>query len=929
MTTFKHSLGYLSGLFVIGAASALVGCGGGDAGTGDQNASDAATAGGSNAGAGGSSAAAGASAGGATATGGANATSGGSSATGGSSSTATGGTSNVTGGSSATGGSAGSSTGGSSAGGSSAGGSSSAGASDGPPLVGADYSIDGFHVEDPKHPQPLLAAELTLTPRDEISLLAPAKSGSGLAATLDDAQKNYAALSASASALLTGATVADTASGNLDDDGNAELVAAVFVGSELRVRVEDSTTTPGPQATRTDKLFTGVEEFVVSDQVGQTTSPFTHATVSLADVDQDGRDEILVTGVTTDGQVVARVYDDKVAGFALLAEPFLAEGKHIAATFAALDDDAAPELAVLLDTGTNVDQAKNLELHVLDDAGARYAELKKLVGKDTGLIFTDNLSTNNLKLLRGNFDDDARDELVAVVDGYDSGENASSPQLNLVAFDDAAGAFKQLPNTRTNQVAPDAWQAIVADTRVQLPDTAPSTGPGQRLTPKRDELFVLASADADNANGKDVRLFHYPFVSGVWTGASVLTVAASVSSPVFALTAAAGNLQNLASDVIVGVKSGTTLTATRVSGKSAGTGSPAQYTLASAALTTYTVASDSSPVFLTAGDFDADAMRVRYLGTKHQELMNPEPIAIVSAPPVKSGINQDYADSWTSYGATSSQQQDETTEYDVTNQVTFSTDISAPIIGDFFGLTAEYSMSQQFGVTNTQTTMKSFTSTSTVYFPEDMVVFHGTLSEVYDYEIVSAGQSDALGARISINEPIATDTYEWPVTDYDAVLAGTGVPTVGAAITHTAGDPASYPSEPTQDTDGLPWKSPAQTVGASLKIVQSATIDVATEVANGMTSTSSTSAGAGTTGLVGIKYTQSWDQAGSYSVSVGKAFHYTGSVGGIDAADYQSWSYDFGIWVHAATLSDKKTQVQMIDYYTDAMNRPSYQQAKP
>ncbi|HTQ05279.1 MAG TPA: hypothetical protein VMI54_15555 [Polyangiaceae bacterium] len=921
MTTFKHSLGYLSGLFVIGAASALIGCGGGgDASADGRNAADPDATGGSAAGTGGAAAA-------------------------GSSANEAAGNANATGGSSSAG-SAGTSAGGSSSGGSAStakGGSSSTGTPDGPSLTGSDYTIDSYDTPEPTHPQPLLAAELTLAPRDEVSILAPVKSGTGFAATLDDAQENYAALKASAAALFAGATVADTASGNVDDDGNAELVAAVFVGSDLHVRVEDSTTIQGPQAQRQDELFTGVDDFVVPDAVGQTTSPFTHANVSLADVDQDGRDEILVTAVTTDGQVVARVYDDKLAGYELLAQPFLAKGKHIAATFGNFDDDAAPELAVLIDTGMNVDQAQNLELHVLDDASMSYPELKKVTGKDTGLVFTDNLTASDLKLMRGNFDDDVRDELVAVVDGYDSGENATGPQLNFVVFDDACGSspckeakpgFAELPNTRTNQPAPDAWQAVVADTRVQLPDTSPDAGPTHGLVPKRDELFLVESADADNANGKDVRLFHYPFTTSGWTGASVVTIAASVASPVFAVTAAAGNLQNLASDVLVGVKTGTTLTPTRVWSAASGSGTPEKYGLASAALPAFTVASDSSPIFLTAGDFDADAMRVRYTGNKHQELMNPKPIAVVATPPVKAGINQDYGDSWTSYGATASEQQDSTTEYDVTDQITFSTDISPPIIGDFFGVTAEYSMSQQFGTTNTQTSMQSFTSTSTVYFPEDMVVFHGTLCEVYEYEIVSAAQSDALGTKITINEPIATDTYEWTVTDYNASLEAGELPIDATVITHTAGDPASYPSEPDASAPGVLWVSAPQTVGASLKIVQAASIDVATELANGGSTTTSSSAGGGSTGLVGIQYTQSWDQTDSYTFTVGQEFHYTGSVGGIDTADYQDWNYKFGLFVHNVTLTDKtnatrQLTLQVVDYYTDTSGRAAYEQAKP
>jgi hypothetical protein len=932
MITFKHSsLGYLSGLFVLGAASALMGCGGDGSTDPAQGASKNANA---------PSAVADPHAGAGPATQAGSA----SDATGGTSgSSATSGTPKGTAGAvsntgarngDASGASAGeTSTGGS--GGSAQGSGGAAGSDHGPTLMSADYSIDAFHVDDPAHPQPLLSAELTLAPRDEVSLLV-ASSHDSFGKTLDDAQNGYAPLSATATALLTGATLVDTASGNLDDDGNAELVAAAFVGSELQIRVADSRTAPGPQAAREDTLFSNIEEFTVTNQAGNSASPFTHANVSVGDADQDGRDEILVTAVTTDGQVVARVYDDSIGSYAFLAEPFRAKGKHVAAIFGNFDDDAAPELAVLVDTGAGVDQGKNLELHMFDDASSGYAPLTTLIGKDTGLLASDTFATNNVKLLVGNFDLDAREELVAIADGTDSGENGTGPQLNVAVFDDACGSvacsrkqpgFQPFPGGKLTLAAPDAWQAVVADTRVQIPNANPDVKPGERLTPKLDEVFIVESVEAENTNGKDIVLLHLPFGSSAWTGGNTLRIAKSVSSPTFAVAAAAGRLDNLASDVIVAVKTDTTLTPTRVWSDGVTGTSPTQYGLESTALAAYTVPSESAPVFVTAGDFDADSMRVRYTGNRHQELMNPKPIAVVSTPPVKAGIAQNYADSWTSYGATQSQKQDETTEYVVTDAVTFSTDISPPVIGDFFGLTAEYSLSQQFGTTSTQTSMKSFTSTSTVGYPDDMVVFHGTLCEVYEYEIVSAGNSGALSGKITINEPIATDTYAWRVSDYNAELTGVASPLDASVITHTPGDPASYPHKPDQDTNGLPWMTDPATVPSGTNLYQTVGIDVSTETAKGMSTTSSSSAGGGSTGLVGIKYTESWDQTGSYTFTVGNAFHYYGQVGGIDRADYD-YAYKFGLWVHEATLADQ-TVIQVVDYYTDAADRSAYKRAAP
>ena len=953
MNTFKHSsLGYLSGLLIIGATGALVGCGGGGdaakaAHGGDPATLDPGTAGETGASTGGSSA---------TGSGGSStaATGGSSASSGGSGGTSKGGSSGSSGSSDSSGSSGSSGKGGAS------GSAGSAGAGAGtslstpkevpyargtfaadvvPARCQANTAKDG-KVTPAKDPscitQPLLSAELTLSPRDEVSLLAPS-TGGGFGTTLDDAENGYAELGVAPTGVFADVSIVDTTSGNLDDDGNVELIVAAFQKSDgaLVIRVEDSHTDAGPQAQRDDRLFDSELEFEVSDSIDGIVSPFKQASVRVSDVDQDGRAEILVTALTKDGRVVARIYDDALAGFSLIAEPYVGKGTGIAAAFGNFDDDPAPELAVLVDTGMNVSEAGNLELNLLDDTDNGSLPLRaKLVGKETGLIRGTTLATRNLRLETGNFDSDRYDELVAFADGNDSGDEPVEAALFMAALDDAKAGFALLPNSQSelplprqnstssgypNQSTP-GWRTLVADTRLQRPNT--SAKAADTLSPKLDEVFVVETVEPDDqSSGYDIKLFHRTLGSAAWADPSeILTLATNVDEPNFSLTAAAGNLDNLASDVLVAVRSGTTLTPIRVQGHSVPGNTTAQYGLKQIPLPTHQVDGANLPVFATGGDYDADAMRVRYTGKRTQKLLNPEPILVLSAPPVNADIAQDSAGSYAHYGASKSKSEDETTEYAVTDSLTFSTEISPPIIGDFFGLTASYSLSQTFSTSSTTTSMTTYTETADVKDQKEAVMFNGTLCEVYEYQIVGAGSSDAISGKISINEPIATKTFVWTVDDYNDALGGLASPIDSKVLTHTVGDPASYASDPQPSTNS--WVSPATTVGGDLSIVKGEQIDVAHEQTNGATTTTSNSAGGGSTGLVGIQYTQSYDTTGSYSWTVGQNLSYAGFVGGIDPSD-GNYSYSFGVWVHNVTLAHGEV-VQVLDFYTDASKLSAY-----
>lgn len=874
----RSSLGYLSGLVLVGACSALMGCssdGGSAAGASAASNDDAgtagtkATSGGASAGgSGGSSAQAGTS---------------GSSGTGGSPS---GGTSS---GGSSGGGKAGSSSSGGSAGSSS---TSNAGATSRETNDG-DYSVDDFGYDEPDGPEhPLTQVETKILRREEVSLLAPAASGS-FGTTLDDAGHDYQTIAgASAASYLDGLTVFETTSGNLDDDGNDELVAAGLVGTAAVIRVVDSDA---------DGLFTSMKELKLDD------TSYEHVRVRLADIDQDGRDEILVLAVTADNHVVARTYEDATESFAFIDEVYRGPGEEIAAAFGNFDADRSPELAFLIDTGND------LVLEVRDDASTGHALLKQLTNADTGLIRGQGLVVGGLRIEAGNFDADPADELVAFAEGYDTDTENGSSGLYMRGYDDAAAGFAQLANTQRDlpRPHPDAsyrytqnwgWQTLVAD----------SNGDGQ------DEAFVLVRRPGDDGNGDEIKLFRETFGAEVakWTaGEQVLEVAIDVGNPnTMSMASATGRDDGFGADVIVAVRQGTTLSPYRVR---AGTTNE-KWISASTPLPTSSVSSATGPVWATSGDWDADSLRLRYTGQKWLELGRPQPIIVVAAPPVKEGISQNYENSGSAYGTAVTKTQEATQEQSFTEKVTMSFEVNLPVL-DFLSAGAHAELSRQFTDTHTTTETVSTSISYESAYPDDIIVFRGTLFTRYEYEIVGGGDEDPIGTKMTIDVPLDHSVYKWTVPFYNAALGDQGSPIDEKILKHTVGDPASYPSVTERNALHPLWQADEATPVHQGSAQTPTSIDLTTEQTSGTSFTTSSEFGGEVGMFVSAGYSQGWDSTTAYSVTTGKETHFVGTVGDIkDGDDYTTWKYKYGLFVYDTHLAGGEA-VKVMTYWTELL----------
>src|SRR5690606_18962901 len=230
-----------------------------------------------------------------------------------------------------------------------------------------EYTEDSFGYLDERAADfhPLDARETALLRVDEIAIVGVNGAGVASALALDDAAHTFAELGASPGEELASMTIFDVKAANVDDDGSDELVAVGTSAGALVVRVVDS---------NAEALFDGQDGFTLDD------AEYKRAWIETADIDNDGRSEILLAAVTSAG-VELRLHDDRMQDYAGLGTLLSLSGaEEIVAAMGNFDDDRWPEFAVLLDTGSD------LELRVLDDVENAYSEITSRTNEKLGIF---------------------------------------------------------------------------------------------------------------------------------------------------------------------------------------------------------------------------------------------------------------------------------------------------------------------------------------------------------------------------------------------------------------------------------------------------------------------------------------------------------------------------------------------------------------
>jgi hypothetical protein len=195
------------------------------------------------------------------------------------------------------------------------------------------------------------------------------------------------------------------------------------------------------------------------------------------------------------------------------------------------------------------------------------------------------------------------------------------------------------------------------------------------------------------------------------------------------------------------------------------------------------------------GDVDGDNMVVRYTGNHWLTITDPRITVAMAMPPVWDSIPQDYANTSVGYGESTTYTDMFSTEVTVRASVTASFKIEDPF--GIFSAETSLTMSEEFAQTETNTTSTSLGIQRTASWdsedPDNYVVYAATEYHSYEYEVVSHPDPSFTegDARImTIDVPLETQTYKRSIGAFND--GGDYEPIGLETFNHTLGDPESY-----------------------------------------------------------------------------------------------------------------------------------------
>lgn len=329
------------------------------------------------------------------------------------------------------------------------------------------------------------------------------------------------------------------------------------------------------------------------------------------------------------------------------------------------------------------------------------------------------------------------------------------------------------------------------------------------------------------------------------------------------------------------------------------------------------IADDSFKSFpaITMGDYDGDSIAVKFVGS---ELLfsDPHPIAVIASYPFWSGIEMDGG---TSFGTGTEKSTD--TESSVGFSVGVSFGYESEGLFDLWSVSLKASFESSFDWTATTSVAyaESYTYSTT---NEDAVVFTTVPYDVYYYEILQAPDPEMVGTRMTVNLPRKPVTLPVERTFYNE-HNGTAPDIDDTVLSHTLGDPLSYPSKADAEEliansfgEGLISKK-VMTVGEgsnSSSIELSRTTSTGSSFAFDIGVTIEAEAGAGgfTVGAsAGFHYGE------SYGITTSDSAVYSGEVSSLPKEDYSlDKSFDWGLFTYRGKLGAE--QFIVVQYYTAA-----------
>lgn len=741
---------------------------------------------------------------------------------------------------------------------------------------------------------PFGAPETRLTERAEVALLVPSYAAAappGDLRILEDETNGEAPIPQGTSPDAFGQQVRAVAAGNLDGDGEEELIFAVAAGGGLSLRVFDE---------RPDGLM-GWTELVFTS----TSLPLDQIEIVTGDFDGDKRDEIAVTlSRSPHVSLVANrtymwVYDDPQEACRLMAFRYWGDddgyGSHASYRMAAgdVDADGRDEL-VLVRRGIGFDSQMTLLGSSLRMSLWGWSEtsddMEPLTQQQPTLATPFNLPANAhpVKIVIGQFDDDEAEEVLVTTPYARSG----GMSVELFLYDHSG------PNGSFHLMGRGDFAALLNGDPYY--DAAYDVCAVDRFGQGRDDIALFRKVSGGLSI---VDCLRYDQASDAWTAERVFDDVATYSVDTLTVRAAdtdANGAEELYASYCWGsgdykavwvfaIEDGPAPTNRRIA--SYGSNRPGP----------------TVPLTIVPLDLDADGFEVRYTGVSEYVVSNPVPLTLMAAVPTKAGISQNTDFSGTSYSVGSGT--------GVETSLITSTTITAKLGADWedisglFGASAKATFARETSTTNTVSSRTTFVTGYTGAYDDDVIVFAAHLYLTHEYEIVSAPDPGTIGALFTIDQPVDTNVYKWTVPFYNAsVNPDRRIDT--DLLGHTIGDPRTYRtrSQMQQHTSGfVGWASQGGvTVGQGNGFNR---LEIDLEFENATTEQEVVELGAEASFKAwgaSVEGSFSAGDGSAYTVSTNGRTVYEGVVGDIaDHGEYQLWNYEWGMAVyHPWRLSD-------------------------
>ncbi len=313
---------------------------------------------------------------------------------------------------------------------------------------------------------------------------------------------------------------------------------------------------------------------------------------------------------------------------------------------------------------------------------------------------------------------------------------------------------------------------------------------------------------------------------------------------------------------------------------------------------------------VAAGDVDADSMRVRATGNVYLHTGRPFVNAVIAAPPTwlnKAGVTN-VDGSGTSFGVTSSTSTSDSRNISATASITASADADFEVAKFSASVTA----SVDFTATTTSSQTVSYGTQTSVGPDADLVSFRAIPYASYEYRVVSHPNPLQIGKLMTIDVPGKVIDTVRTLADFRAeygTLANDVIPP--SLFTHAIGDPTTYPKagDCVGSTIGARigagaisavYRSPLLVdVGNATSGANTLNIDVGTEMGQSVDVSLDVEMAVGVeAGGVGLEASAGFGAGWSHETTVGKDVSYQGTVGYLSQGYGVGTRYQWGLCVY-------------------------------